>query len=262
MLSWDVLAAVAMVAQPALPEQQVSPEHAPDRLNRLLVAQDYSALGETIRSVSRQADLRSDLDWLRARMLEGHSAFVTMLYSRLLWVAAGGLPDPHKGQMRQTAAMTTLYAHAAIAVDGARCGDPTAPSRRAEQLMGWNPEIWPFIASLTAEERQRLVQVAVQIEMNTASQRDAAGDIQFLCRYGLEETQYNLTHGTARDVPTPPGMVGRTVELRGDGGYVPSQRPDAEWRRRAVETRASLASQLAGLAGSVAGERGATPGGD
>ncbi|HEV2817398.1 MAG TPA: hypothetical protein VGW40_09300 [Allosphingosinicella sp.] len=254
MIGWmsaALVAAAAVQDAPAAAPQPVSAEHQPARLDALLAAKDYSTLGRTIQQVSRQPDLVSDLDWLRARMLEGNSAFVTMLYSRLLWVAAGGLPETERDLMRQTAAMTTLYAHAAIEIDGARCGDPSAPSRRAEQLMTWNPEIWPFLRALPAETREQAVAIAVAIEARTAARRDAAGDVDFLCRYGLEETRYNLEHGTSREVPTPPGGIGTTIELTGDGGYRPSERPESERRARAAELRAALPANLAALAGAA-----------
>jgi hypothetical protein len=248
-----LIAAAAMAPAPGpaaapapLAEEAVSPAHQPAELDRLLAAKDYVTLGRTIRDVSRQADLRSDLDWLQARMIEGNSAFVSMLYSRLLWNAATGLPEDVKRPLRQTAVMATLYALAQIEVDGTRCGDGSAPAHRVDQLMAWNPEIWPFAAALAPAERDMIVKVAIQIEARTAARREAAGDVAFLCRAGLEETQYNLAHGTQREVPSPSG-IGRTIELAGDGKYVPSQRPEADWRRDSAAARAKLAAGLTQL---------------
>ncbi|HEX8580105.1 MAG TPA: hypothetical protein VF655_11000 [Allosphingosinicella sp.] len=227
-----------------VPMDQVSPEHAPAELDRLLAEHDYLTLGARIREVSRQADLVSDLDWLKNRTIEGNSAFVAMLYSRLLWGASEQMPEAPKREWRTTAAMMTLYAQAAINIDGARCGDRSAPAHRGEQLLGWNREVWPFIASLTPEEQRTLVEVAVMVEQKTAPRRDAAGDLDFLCRGGLEETQYNLTHGSAREVPKTPGTIGRQIVLSGDGKYKPSERPEAEWRAEASAKRAKLGSDL------------------
>lgn len=253
---WTMIAAALAAPAPVAPvaPADVSADHAPAALDALLAARDYVALGARIAQVSKQPDLVSDLDWLKNRTLEGNSAFVTMLYSRLLWVAAGGLPDEPKRQWRQTAAMMTLYAYSAIAVDGSRCGDRSAPANRVQQLMAWNPEVWPFIASLTEEERQTLVTIAVAIEARTAPRRDEIGDVDFLCRSGMEETQYNLTHGTAREVPPAPGMIGRQVVLSGDGKYKPSERPEAERAAAAAEKRAALPSALAQMVAGFAAE--------
>ena len=254
MSGWTgLLSAALLVSQPGLAPEQVSAEHQPSKLDSLLAVENYVALGRTISTVSRQSDLRSDLDWLKLQMMDGRSAFLTMLYSRLLWVAATGLPDAEKSKLRQTAAMTTLYAYAAIAVDGSRCGDRSAPSRRLDQLMLWNPDIWPFIGSLPAIDREQVLEVAVALEKHTAAKRDLSGDIEFLCRAGLEEMDYNLKHGSSREVPTPPGSIGRTIELSGDGKYKPSLRDEQEWRPEAAKLRSSLHSSLSQLVAAAGG---------
>jgi hypothetical protein len=243
---------------PALTEMQVSPEHEPAALDALLAARDYSKLGQRIAGVRRQADLRSDLDWLKARMLEGNSAWIAMLYSRLLWVGASGLPEEHRRNLRQTAVMAAVYAMAAITVDGTRCGDRSAPAHRREQLMmEWNPEIWRFAATLTPEERDTIAALAVKIEQRTAARRDSIGDVDFLCRAGMEETAYNLRHGTQKEDPPKPGQIGRRIVLTGDGRYVPSQRPEAEWRKDAAAARTALPAQLAQLLNGLAAPAGA-----
>jgi hypothetical protein len=253
-------AALSLAAAPPAPtpastadETAVSADHQPAALDRLLAAHDYNTLGARIAGVRRQADLTSDLDWLKARMLEGNSAFVTMLYSRLLWVAAGGLPEEPKSQLGQTALMAAFYALAAIRVDGSRCGDRSAPGHRADQLMmEWNPEIWRFAATLTPAQRETILKVAVGIEAKTAARRDAVGDVDFLCRAGMEEMSYNLQHGTQKEAPPAPGQIGRTIVLTGDGKYVPSQRPEAEWRKDAAAARAALPAELGQLMAALA----------
>ncbi|HEY0026375.1 MAG TPA: hypothetical protein VGC35_00740 [Allosphingosinicella sp.] len=262
MAFWTITAALAASAAQAppppmlpVPDMEVSPEHAPAALDALLAARDYMTLGKRIGEVSRQPDLVSDLAWLRDRTLEGNSAFVAMLYSRLLWTAAGGLPEEPQRDWRQTAATMTLYAQAAIMVDGQRCGDRSAPANRSQQLLGWNREIWPFIGSLGAEERQRLVDLAVLLEARTAARRDAAGDVDFLCRGGMEEIQYNLVHGTSREEAPRPGVFGRQIVLEGDGKYKPSERPQAEWSGGAAKVRPTLSAGLAAMTDTVARHR-------
>ncbi|MBV9930483.1 MAG: hypothetical protein JO013_06025 [Alphaproteobacteria bacterium] len=249
-------AAAGQAAPPAAQapnDAMVSADHQPAALDRLLAARDYEALGARVAGVRRQADLMADLNWLKARMMEGNGAFVTMLYARLLWVGAEGLPDEPRSQLRQTALMASFYALAAIAVDGARCGDRSAPEHRIAQLMNeWNPTVWPFAATLTGAQRETIVKVALALEARTAARRDAAGDVDFVCRAGMEETSYNLQHGTQKEVPTAPGRIGRTIVLVGDGKYVPSQRPEAEWRKDVAAVRARLPEQLARLMASLA----------
>jgi hypothetical protein len=186
-------------------------------------------------------------------MMEGNSAFVSMLYSRLLWVAASEFPDEARRQWQQTAVMASVYAFAAITVDGSRCGDRSAPAHRQEQLLTvWNPEVWRFASTLSAEERQTVARLAVLIERKTAQRRDVTGDVDFLCRAGLEETSYNLQHGTQKEETPVPGQIGRRITLTGDGKYVPSERPDSEWRKDSASVRAGLPAALAGLLESLA----------
>lgn len=248
-----LLAAAEVQSPPPPPSQQVSAEHQPANLDRLLAAKEYVPLGQIIANVSQPADLMSDLDWLKARMMEGDSAFITMLYARSLWVAANGYPEPARSGLRQSAAMATLFARSAMALDGARCGDRSAPSHRLDQLAAWNPEVWPYIGSLPEAEREKVVTLAVALEAHTAAARTRSGDVEFLCRGGLEETQYNLQHGSAREVPTPAGQVGRTIELSGDGKYKPSERPETEWRAEADKARASLRSDLSAFVAAIGG---------
>ena len=239
-------ALVALVqTSSALVPGQISPSHQPAALDAVLAAKDYKKLGMTIQSVSRREDLRSDLDWLKAKMMAGETAWVTMLYARLLWAASEGLPPETQSQLKQTAGMATLYAYAAIQIDGTRCGDRSAPAHRLQQLMAWNPEMWPFIASLPEADRSTVLKLVPLLERRTAVQRDQHGDVEFLCRAGLEETSYNLQHGGSREVAARPGQIGRQVELYGDGKYKPSERPLAEWKAEAARRRAALPAALA-----------------
>lgn len=246
-------APVSKPADPAPSEMEVSAEHQPVALDALLTARDYAALGARIAGVRRQPDLHSDLNWLKAKMIEGNSAFVSMLYSRLLWVGASGLPAEPRRNLQQTAVMAAVYALAQIRVDGTRCGDRSAPAHRIDQLMmEWNPQIWGFAATLTPEERANIVRLAVTIETRTAPRRDAQGDVDFLCRSGMEETSYNLRHGSQKEAPPLPGQLGKRIILSGDGKYVPSQRPEAEWRKDMPAVRAGLSAELTRFLESVA----------
>jgi hypothetical protein len=227
------------------------------QLSGLAAAKDYSGLGRMIGNPASTADVLTDLDWLKARLLKGDSAFIAMLYAKLLWSVAQRspkeAPKEEADQLRQTAAMTLFYAVAAIAVDGTRCGDPSAPAHRRDQLMSLEPGIWSFFAALPPPHRQRILDLAVLLEQRTAARRDVQGDVEFLCRGGMEEMSYNLQHGTVREVPTPPGAIGRTMETTGDGNYRPSVQKEEAWRPRAREARARVAAILSALAVAMTG---------
>src|SRR3954451_10822198 len=107
------LAALVQISGAFVPSQ-VSPDHQPAALDAVLAVKDYEKLGATILSPTRSEDLRSDLDWLKDKMMSGESAYVTMLYARVLWDVSEGLPQQAQSQLRETAAMATLYAYAAM----------------------------------------------------------------------------------------------------------------------------------------------------
>jgi hypothetical protein len=77
-----LMIAAALAAAQAGAETRVSPNHDPARLDRLLAESDFDALGRTVMNPEAVADVSSDLMWLKARMMEGSSAYVSLLYAR------------------------------------------------------------------------------------------------------------------------------------------------------------------------------------
>lgn len=249
-------AALPAAAAPAAPQPRAAEgKDRSDRLSALLAAQDHMALGRMIREPVTEADVASDLDWLKARLLEGNSAWVAMLYAKLLWSLSDRSPPEVVGEVRQTAVMATLYAYGAIGIDGARCGDRSAPSHRLEQLMGWEGGIWPFLADMTPAHRQRAIDLAVLIEERTRARRDSLGDVEFLCRAGMEEMSYNMAHGTMREVEPKPGQIGRQIVVGGDGKYRPSVRDEKIWRPEAEAARSGLRARLVQLVAAMTAPR-------
>jgi len=237
-----LVAALLAATSPA--SSQVVATHQPAALDALLAAGDYAALATTIRSRTTPDDLGADLDWLRAKMLAGESAFVSMLYARMLWDSSATLPPPRQRAVRTNAAFAILYAHAAITIDGTRCGDPSAPGHKEAQLGMMIPELLPFLATLTKAERQSLAETVWKVERDTAARRDRQGDVKFLCSGGMDEMAHNLDHGTSRELPEKPGGW-RHVEVTADGTYRPRERPEAEWKALAARHRAELPRTMA-----------------
>ncbi|MGH6781840.1 MAG: hypothetical protein ACREB5_07035 [Sphingomonadaceae bacterium] len=249
-----VLAALALSLLPAATlasqaqQQPLSKDHDPANLTRLMEAHDYLALGKIVSSPETKADLYSGLGWLRERMIEGNSAFIAMLYARNLWMLSAELPQEQRDQLREMAVLATLYASAAIVVDGTRCGDVTAPGNRATQLATLIPEIPTFLDKMPLERRKMVVEGALLTEQRTAARRDARGDVAFLCMGGMEEIQYNLRHGTAKEAPQKPGQIGRNIQVFGDGHYRPSVTEEKIWKPRAEAARVGLRARLERLA--------------
>lgn len=246
-----IVAAALAYAAPAT--AQVLPADRPAALDALLAAKDYHALTATIRNGSTQEKLKSDLDWLRAKLVSGESALVSMLYARLLWDSSSEFPAQPKKGFRQTASFAILYAYATIQIDGSRCGDPSAPSRRADQLVMMIPEFRPFFAALSEAERAAIGDRVVEIEQSTAERRDQQGDVKFLCSGGMEEMAYNLENGSSRELPaTSDGW--KRIEVTGNGTYKPSERPEAEWKAEAARQRAALPATIAEAIAALSAE--------
>lgn len=213
---------LALLLAQALPA--TAPVNAPSRTERLdaaLSAKDYVTVGSTLRSANRPEEVRSDLNWLKARLFEGSSAFVAMMYAQELWAMAEQLPPAAADQVRQTAAFALLHAYGATTTDGARCADVSAPQHRRDQIAALVPGLWTYVARLPAPTREKLVAAALLLDARTAARRQATGDEAFMCRDGMDEAIYNLRHGTVRERQTPRGQIGRTMITSGDGRYEP-----------------------------------------
>lgn len=223
-----------------------SPVGQPASLDALLAAADYPALSSIVRSRTTTEEMVSDLDWLRANMLAGESAFVSMLYARMVWDSAATMPAPRQRAMRNVAAFALLYAQAQIWIDGVRCGDPSAPEEKAALLGMMIPELPAFVAALSPEERKSLAERVWQIERDTATPRDRHGDIKFLCSGGMNEMAYNMDHSSTQKLPDKPGGW-KHIEVTGDSTYKPELRPDAEWKSLAARLRAELPRRIAKL---------------
>ena len=218
------------------------------KLDAALVAQDYKQLSDQYldRTQSPQDSIAA-LDWAKKRWTAGSSAAVPFVYSRLLWSMVDGSSDPRANGLKQTAVAALLYVIGTTGIDGARCGDPSAPADRRLRIVSMGRDLIAYGAKLPPNEREQAVFVATAIEQRTAAVRDRQGDAQFLCRYGMEEITHNLRHGPAKERSAKPGELGRQIELTGDGKYVPSIRPEAIWRPEAEKARSTLLADLTAL---------------
>ncbi len=217
------------------------------KLNNSLTAQDYVTLANVMMSPQTQAELKTTLDWAQERWLAGATAAVPFVYSSLLWAMSRHYSPADAVGLKGTAAAALLYVLGVTGIDGARCGDRSAPADRKLKIMMGGKEVLQYLATRPEEEKNKAITIALTIESRTAATRDATGDVNFVCRFGLEETTYNLNHGTATERPARPGEIGRQIELKGDGKYVPSTVPEAVWRPQAQKAREALPGELAKL---------------
>jgi hypothetical protein len=216
----------------------------------LLKKRDYVGLQNRVLAPRSQTEVQAFLDWGRDRWFEGNSAAVPFVHGRLLWSAAGD--DARLAGLKDSAVGSLLYVLAVVRIDGTRCGDRTAPIDRYVKIVSAGREMLQYAATAGPEDRDQMITLAELVERRTAAVRDEKGDIDFVCRFGMEETTYNLRHGSARELPNKPGQIGRQVELSGDGNYRPSVRHDADWKPEAAKLRASMRADLEALLGTPA----------
>ncbi len=235
--------ALAQVSQPA----QAAVVPSDQELDALLAARDWNGLGAALsQPTGRDARARA-MSWLRTRIDAGGGSFLSFLYARDLWLLGRALDvnDP-KTDLRVTAAMITLYAYEVLQIDGARCEDDTAPARRIEQLLAARRETLAYIATKPADLRARVVEVALALERRTAPLRR---EDDLICRGGLEEMQAGLKRGTQREVRTPPGGFGRTVEVQPPANWNPTFVSPEIYRPLQDRARAGMKAALLKLVG-------------
>ena len=157
------------------------------------------------------------------------------IYAKDLWDIgeAQKVDDPNK-DLRLTAGLITLYTYELIAIDGAKCADHSAPSHRVDQLLMNNAPALAYLKAQPQEFKDKVVDLAIAMEKKTAPLRKLD---DLLCRSGLEEMQAGIAAGKTREVPTPPGQVGKTVEVDPPADFAPrlltpqSYLPDQERAR-------------------------------
>lgn len=238
----SVLTAVIFAASsPAVPfDRQAHIAH----LDQLIEKKDYIALGKDLTEPKSREEFEADMDWLRDQWMQGTTALIPMMYARTLWAATESAPEQMKVGLRSTAAAAMLYTYAVTLIDGARCGDKSAPQHRRDQLLTFIPGFWSEIKSYSIETRQTILAVAVGMEQRTAAIRDSKGDVDFMCTNGMEEMTYNLRHGSVKEAPARPGVYGRHMSVIGDGTYKPSLLDEKTWKPVAEKARADLSGAL------------------
>jgi hypothetical protein len=191
-----------------------------EELDALLQAHDWKKLSALLSKDDRAKGLGLNLQWLRTRLDAGGGTLLGVLYSRDLWLVgvAYNVEDPQK-DLRIFAAKIALYTFALIWIDGAKCGDLSAAPGRAGQLVAARHDALAFLRKQSADFRERIVDAAIAMEQETASLRD---DDDYICRGGMEQMRAGIEKGSRKEIPTPPGGVGRSIEVEAPAGWSPS----------------------------------------
>jgi len=204
-------------------------------LDALLLAKKWNELASALARAKSSESVVRMMDWLQSRLGAGGGSLLGFIYAKDLWDLgeAQKIDDPNK-DLRVTAGLITLYTYELIAIDGAKCADHSAPSHRVDQLLMNNAPALAYLKAQPPEIKAKVVDLAIAMEKKTAPLRKLD---DLLCRGGLEEMQAGIAAGKTREVPTPPGQVGKTVAVEPPADFAPrlltpqSYLPDQERAR-------------------------------
>lgn len=212
-------------------------------LDALFEAKDWGHLTAALYPPPNDGDsFGRNVNWLRSKLDAGAGFLMAYSYMRYLWILGETvkLEDPGKDP-RVTAAVIALYAIELIAVDGPKCEDGTAPSHRMDQLRYQEPAVFAFLKSRPAELKEKLVAIAIAYEQRTAPIRK---DDDVLCSGGMDQMRAGLERGTSKEVPTPPGQVGKTVAVTPPTDWVPKYLPPEAYTPKQTQARAGMRDNL------------------
>ena len=211
-------------------------------LDALLLAKKWNELATALSRAKSQESIVRMLDWLRSRLDAGGGSLLGFIYSKDLWDIgeAQKVDDPNK-DLRVTAGLITLYTYELIAIDGAKCADHSAPGHRVDQLLMNNAPALAYLKAQPQELKNKVVDLAIAMEKKTAPLRKLD---DLLCRSGLEEMQAGIAAGKTREVPTPPGQVGKTVEVDPPADFAPRLLTPQSYLPDQEKARANMKSTL------------------
>jgi hypothetical protein len=159
------------------------------------------------------------MDWLHRKIDAGGGFFLGFMYARDLWLlgSAQKIEDPAK-DLRATAGLIVLYTYELIIIDGAKCGDSTAPENRLSQLFRTYAPTFAYMKTKPPELKASIVAIAIALEKKTAPLRK---DDDLVCRDGFEQMKAGIAAGKEKEVSNTGGYYGRTVAVGAPPGYKP-----------------------------------------
>jgi hypothetical protein len=227
----------------ALAQQQPAPAVLPSdkELDALLAAKKWNEIGAAMSLRQSSEAVTRMMNWLHTRIDAGGGFFLSFLYARNLWNAGSFLKvdDPNK-DLRISAALITLYAYELIAIDGAKCADKSAPSRRADQLFMYGGRALNYLKTKPEELKAKVIDTAIGYEKRTEPLRK---DDDLLCRDGMEELKAGIDAGRTREVQSP-GTFGKTIAVETPPGYMPRFLAPGVYRPLQEKARSEMKANL------------------
>jgi TPR repeat protein len=247
-LKIEEVAAQAMALSATLPqrlpeEPQLAAQPYEARAQHYLDAHDYGRLHQVVDDWAGGSEGLHALDWLKEKMIQGETIEIAYLYAADLWRLGNSVPASNpNAQLKDTAAMVTTYAFAVIEIDGDKCKDVSAPGHNLQlNLSTWGKVTWSYMAALPLDQRTKIITDAEALEKRTAPLRKVD---RLVCGGGIGEFK-TADFSKEKEVPTPPGGVGKTFDVPSDPNYMPELKPEAEYRPLVDKARQQIGVYIA-----------------
>jgi hypothetical protein len=221
---------------------RAAPLPSDEQLDALLAARNWDRLVTAFEGLKSDESLVRALDWLDARINSGGGSLLGFLYSRFLWDlgSAQNVNDPDKDP-RLRAGLMVLYTLQLIIIDGTKCADQSAPGHRIDQLLADYGPVIQYLKTKRAKFKAKVIDAAIALEKRTAPLRK---DDDLLCRGGLEEMMAGIEAGRAKQVPTPPDQIGKTIVVDPPPDYAPKFVAPQTYKPMQAKARSEIRSDL------------------
>ena len=207
-----------------------------------MTARSWNRLGDALSQPGSIEDGWKRLNWLKTRVENGAGFFVAILYARDLW-AIGNLQkvDNPALDLRESAAVISLYTYELIVIDGVKCQDRSAPRNHLTQLFKSRAAALTFLKQQPPELKSKMVDLAIGLEQKTAPLRT---DDDLICRGGMAQMKAGLDRHLQQQAPTPDGQIGNTVAVAPPPDWSPKFVSPEIYRPMQDKTRVGIRENL------------------
>jgi hypothetical protein len=227
------------------------------QLDEALARGDWTYLSGVVRAPGSTDNMMRLLNWERYQTYRGGGYGVASLYVNTLAMAANSYDKsaakdpslaPTARGLRAEALAQMLYTFAIVAVDGARCDNPTAPQSHRDQIAQFTNELRASANQLSSQERLGVLMTAVRQEKALAPVRDPDRD---LCLDSFDDLGQALkSHPEQATTAAPqPDYPDMNAMIPIDPHRPPGYSDRAEWPAREQAARDKLPDTLGAIIG-------------
>ncbi len=205
-------------------EPTMNPAHRPlprdvAALDRWMAAGADGPLVDRLRAVKDGDAIVLDMNWEQSRIFDGAGLTVVLAYANTLWRVAAAVPEEDGRELKDSAALYSLYALHLVSLDGVKCADDSAPDNRFTQVLAQAQPMLAYLRLLSRADRMNVGSLSLALERATAALRPNDATI---CSGGLAQYGQDQAAGGAKTAYVP-GFKDADV-----------WRPDQDKRRQAL----------------------------